>query len=167
MRGLPCGRDKIFSWIIANNFVRVYHILTKLGTKMSPYTTSLCTKFQVNRITCFHFMVTFTPLRKEGKKEKKLSQFLKIHISETPGTIYLKFGMWGTDGGVRLHSKNCPVSYKQHEVTYMRKLRYCSSCQYTHGCGAPASWAAQYILLCFLISAYICVTHRVLQLSWS
>jgi len=33
----------------------------------------------------------FTPLRKEGKKEekktKKLSQFLKGHISETPGAI--------------------------------------------------------------------------------
>jgi len=61
-------------------------------------------------------MVTLTPLRKE-KKTKKLSQFLEVHISETPGTIYLKFRIWGTDVGGHLHSKNCPVSYKQHEGT--------------------------------------------------
>ena len=29
-----------------------------------------------------------------------------------------------------------------HEVTCARKLHYCSFCQYTHVCGAPASWAA-------------------------
>jgi len=73
---------------------------------------------------------------------KKLSQFLKVHISEMPGKIYLKFGMWGTDGGGHFHSKNHLVSYKQHKVTYTQKLRYCSSCQYTHECGVPASWAA-------------------------
>ena len=37
-----------FSWIIANNFASAYHILTKLGTKMQPYTTYLCTTFQGN-----------------------------------------------------------------------------------------------------------------------
>jgi len=54
---------------------------------MRPYTTFLCTKFQGNQITRFHFMVTFIPRRKEGKKTKKLSQFLKLHISEIPGAI--------------------------------------------------------------------------------
>jgi len=58
----------------------------KLGTKMRPYTTFLCTKFQNVQIAFFHFMVTLTPLQKE-KKTKKLSQFLEVHISETPGTI--------------------------------------------------------------------------------
>jgi len=38
---------------------------------MYPYTTFLCTKFQGNRITHFHFMVTLTPLRKEKKDRKK------------------------------------------------------------------------------------------------
>jgi len=59
-------------------------------------------------------MVTLTPLRKEEKKKeektKKLSQFLEVHISETPGAIYLKFGLCGTDFGGHLHSKNRPVS---------------------------------------------------------
>jgi len=56
--------------------------------------------------------------------------------------------MWGTDGGGHLHSKNRPVLYNQHEVTYMQKLYYCSSCQYTHGCGALASWTARLTTVC-------------------
>ena len=46
-------------------------ILTKLIKKMRPHTTFLFTKFQGNRITCFHFIVTLTPLRKEEKEIKK------------------------------------------------------------------------------------------------
>ena len=116
--------------MIANKFASVYHILTKLGTKMRSYTTFLCTKFQGNQIARFHFMVALTPLRKEEKNKrkitKKLSQFLEVHTSETPVAISLKFGMWGTDSGGHLHNKNRPVSYKQHEVTYTRKSHYCS-----------------------------------------
>ena len=46
-----------------------------------------------------HFMVTFMPWWKEGKKRKrkkikKLSQFLKVYISETPGAIYLNVECW-------------------------------------------------------------------------
>jgi len=47
----------LFLWIIANSFVSVYRILTKLGTKMHLYTTFLCTQFQGNQITCYHFMI--------------------------------------------------------------------------------------------------------------
>jgi len=72
-------------------------------------------------------MVTLTPLQKE-EKTKKLSQFLEVHISKTPGVIYLKFDMWGTDGGGHLQSKNRPVSYKQLKVTCTQKLHFCSSC---------------------------------------
>jgi len=73
-------------------------------------------------------MVTFTQKQKE-KKSKKLSQFLKVNISEMSGVIKLKFGMWGTDGEGHLHSKHRPALYKQHEVAYTQKLCYCSSCQ--------------------------------------
>jgi len=48
--------------------------------------------YQISRQTDNAF-ATFTPLRKEEKekkKTKKLSQLLKVHISETPGVIYLK-----------------------------------------------------------------------------
>ena len=44
------------------------------------------------------------------KKTKKLSQFLKSHISGTPEAISLKFGMWSTEVGGRAHSKNRLVS---------------------------------------------------------
>ena len=47
--------------------------------------------------------------------------------------ISLKFGMWSAEGGGNLHSKICLVSSRQHRATEVRKLRFLSSCQYTHG----------------------------------
>ena len=70
---------------------------------------------------------------KKEKKPKKLSQFLKSHISGMPEAISLKFGMWSAEGGGKLHSKICLVSSRQHRATEVRKLRFLSSCQYTHG----------------------------------
>ena len=67
------------------------------------------------------------------KKTKKLSQFLKSHISGMPEAISLKFGMWSTEVGGNVHSKICLVSSRQHRATEVRKLRFLSSCQYTHG----------------------------------
>ena len=48
---------------------------------------------------------------------KKLSQFLKSHISGTFEAILLKFGMWSTEVGRRVHSKNRLVSSRQHRAT--------------------------------------------------
>ena len=70
---------------------------------------------------------------KKKKKTKKLSQFLKSHISGMPEAISLKFGMWSAEGGGNLHSKICLVSSRQHRATEVRKLHFLSSCQYTHG----------------------------------
>ena len=85
---------------------------------------------------------------KRKKKTKKLSQFLKSHISGTHEAISLKFGMWSVEVGGSVHSKNCLVSSRQHRATEVRKLRSLSSCQYTHGCYAPASWAARHTTVC-------------------
>ena len=71
--------------------------------------------------------------RRKKKKTKKLSQFLKSHISGMPEAISLKFGMWSTEVGGNVHSKICLVSSRQHRATEVRKLRFLSSCQYTHG----------------------------------
>ena len=57
--------------------------------------------------------------------------------------------MWGIDGGGHLRSKN-------FEVTYTQKSCYCFSCQYTHGCGMPASWAAQHTMCVLMIVHYFC-----------
>jgi len=112
-----------FPLIIANNISSVYRILSKLSTKMRHYTTFLCTKFQGNRITCFHFMVTLTPSRKEERKKKKLSQFLEVHISDTPGTIYLKFGIWvlklegiSTAKIIRFHTSSMKVRIRENRI---------------------------------------------------
>jgi len=72
-----------------NNRKYLYECLS-YSTKMCPYTTFLCTKFQSIRIYRFHFMLTLAPLRKEKNKQKstkKLSKFLEVHMSEMPGAI--------------------------------------------------------------------------------
>ena len=43
--------------------------------------------------------------KQEEKKPKKLSQFLKSHISGTLEVTLLKFGMWSTYVGGHVHSK--------------------------------------------------------------
>ena len=50
-----------------------------------------------------------------------------------PEAISLIFGMWSTEVGGNVHSKICLVSSRQHRATQVRKLRFLSSCQYTHG----------------------------------
>ena len=89
---------------------------------------------------------------------KKLSQFLKSHISGTLEAISLKFGMWSTEVGGSVHSKSCRSS-RQHRATELQKLHFLSSCQYTHGCCAPASWAARHTTLCLDIG--LCETSIV------
>ena len=54
---------------------------------------------------------------KKEKKTKKLSQFLKSHISGTLEAISLKFGMWSTEVGGCVHSKNRLVSSRKHRAT--------------------------------------------------
>ena len=85
---------------------------------------------------------------KKKKKTKKLSQFLKLHISGTLEAISLKCGMWSAEVGVSVHSKNHLVSSRQHRATEVRKLLFFSSCQYTYGCYALASWAARHTTVC-------------------
>ena len=104
----------------------------------------------------FAFYSSFCKCAKRGrkirrgrrKKTKKLSQFLKSHISGTREAISLKFGMWSAEGGGSVHSKNGLVSSRQHRATEVRKLHFLSSCQYTHGCYALASWAARHTTVC-------------------
>ena len=135
----------------------MYRIPAKVGTEMRLYIPLLCTKFQGNRITRSRFIAVFVSVRQEKEKEeekeekkktKKLSQFLKSHISGTREAISLKFGMWSAAVGGHVHSKNRLVSSRKHRATEVRKLRFLSSCQYTHGCYAPDSWAARHTTVC-------------------
>ena len=103
--------------------------------------------------------------KKKRKKTKKLSQFLKSHISGTREAISLKFGMWSTAVGGNVHSKNRLVSSRKHRATEVRKLRFLSSCQYTHGCYAPASWAARHTTVCLDFTAGIECNKRRINLQ--
>ena len=59
---------------------------------------------------------------KKKKKTKKLSQFLKSHISGTREAISLKFGMWSAAVGGHVHSKI--VLFHQGST----ELRRCENC---------------------------------------
>ena len=113
----------------------------------------------------FAFYSSFCKCAKRGRKirrkknAKKLSQFLKSHISGTLEAISLKFGKWSTEGGGSVHSKIRLFSSRQHRATEVRKLRFLSSCQYTYGCCAPASWAARHTTVCLDLYVLIC-THQ-------
>ena len=65
----------------------------------------------------FVFYSSFcTRERKIRKKMKKLSQFVKSHISGMREAISLKFGMWSAEVGGSVHSKNRLVSSRQHRA---------------------------------------------------
>jgi len=73
-------------------------------------------------------MVILTPLRKgEQKNEETKPIFGSSYLVNAWHDL---FEIWNLeyDVGGHLHSKNRPVSYKQHKVTYTQKLHYCSSC---------------------------------------
>ena len=101
---------------------------------------------------------SFCKCAKRGRKIRRIKRneetkpILKSHISGTLEAIVLKFGMWSAEVGGHVHSKNRHVSSRHHRATEVRKLHFRSSCQYTHGCCAPASWAAPHDTLpCVLI----------------
>jgi len=58
------------------------------------------------------------PLKRK-KKTKKLSQTLRAYNSQICGTILLKFGMWGTEGGGYLYYENNLSSTREHGATYV------------------------------------------------
>ena len=103
--------------------------------------------FEFYSSVCSSFCKCATRGRKIRRKKKR-SQFVKSHISGTREAISLKFGMWSAAVGGHVHSKNRLISSRKHRATEVRKLRFLSSCQYTHGCYAPASWAARHTTVC-------------------
>ena len=85
---------------------------------------------------------------KKTNKKKNNEETKPIFDSGTLEAISLKFGMWSTEVGRHVHSKYRLVSSRQHKTTEVQKLRFLSSCQYTHGCCTLASWAARHTTVC-------------------
>ena len=122
---------------------------------MCLYTPLLCAKFQSNRIWRSRFIAVFVSVRQEEenkkkKKTKKLSQFFKTHILGTREAISLKFGMWNTEVGGSVHSKNRLVSSRWHSATEVRRLCFCFFLSiYSRVLRAAlASWAARHTTVC-------------------
>ena len=94
---------------------------------MPLYPPSVC---QISRQSdlAFAFYSSFCKCVTRGrkirkkKKTKKLSQFLKSHILGKREAISLKFGMWTTEVGGSVHSKNRLVHQGSTE------LRRCENC---------------------------------------
>ena len=103
--------------------------------------------------------------RKISRKNKETKLILKSHISGPLDAISLKFGMWSTEVGGHVHSKNCLVSSRKHRATWVQKLHFCSFCQYTDRCCAPASWTAQHTTVCLDIGAVSIKTINHLQVD--
>ena len=83
--------------------------------------------------------------KKKNNKHKETKPIFEVAYLKV---ILLKFGMWSTEVGGRGHSKNHLVSSRKHRAMEVPKLGFRSSCQYTHGCCALASWEARHTTMC-------------------
>ena len=73
----------------------------------------------------FAFYSSFYKCATRGrKKTKKLSQFLKSHISGTREAISLKFGMWSTEVGGSVHSKKSSCFVKAAQSFGSAKIAF-------------------------------------------
>jgi len=126
---------------------------------MRAYTTFLRIRQLDKHVSTLWQLLHLDEKKKQNKEKRseETKQFLEAYILETPGVIWLKFRMWGTDSGGHLHSKNHLVSCKQHEVTYTQRLHYCFSCQYTHSSVAHQLLGPHNTLLCVLMYCIIVV----------
>jgi len=59
-----------------------------------------------------------SPPEPPKRKRKKNDQTLRAYNSQMHWTILLKFGMWGAEGGERLHYENNLSSTREHGATY-------------------------------------------------
>ena len=107
--------------IIAHNSLLVYRIPAKVGTEMRLYTPPSVCLISRQPDMAFAFYSSFcrcaTRGRKIRKKTKKLSQFLKSHISGTREASSFKFEMWSAEVGGHVHSKHRRVSSRKHRAT--------------------------------------------------
>jgi len=87
---------------------------------------------------------TLTKRKRKIKKTKKLSQFSKVHISETPGTIQLNWNWivrWWHCLAFSLQKLFCFVKVSRSYLYVKIAFLFFSVLLITHECGAPASWA--------------------------
>ena len=129
---------------------------------MRPYTTFLCTKFHDNPFLLYSNFLT--PLQKKKNKETKPilgSSYLENSWHNLVKIWIVGYWRWWASPQQKLPSFSC----KQLKVTHARKMHYCSSCQYTHGCGTPASWATRHTTVCLDLTTVVCMILHYSSLS--
>ena len=74
--------------------------------------------------------------------------------------------------GIELKTRKIQRKSQQHVTitqtrlaTEVRKFRFLSSCQYTHGCYAPASWAARHTTVCLDKKTTVCHAYQINRLG--
>ena len=88
-------------------------------------------KFEGNPIMCLRVMEVFCKCAKrkkrEKKKPKKMSNFLKAYISGTAGAIYFRSSMCSLSICRHLHSEFGLAWSRDHRATNGHKIALCSS----------------------------------------
>jgi len=136
-----------FLRIIVYNFMTIYAITTKFGIRMCLYSAFLCTKFQGNWIMHLCFITTFTPWRKENNEEIK-PIFEGSYLGNTRCDLVKIWNVrWWHWSAFSLQKLFCFVKVSWNYVNV--RIVFLFFLLITHGCGAPASWAARHTTMCF------------------
>ena len=86
-------------------------VATKIGTRICLYTPYKYTKFKLDQSTHLRVKADFVIC---AKRRRKKTETLVSRILETPGTIYLNFGIWLTLIGGHFYSKFSDLQVKFH-----------------------------------------------------
>ena len=88
----PVGITDLRPFLHKKSIITLYCISTKIGTVMYFNGPFMCTKFQLDKSMCLHFVTE----NAKGKKEKELRDYFKILLArflESAGVICFKFGV--------------------------------------------------------------------------
>ena len=141
----------------------ILSILLAFGTKMRLIPFNACQIWrQADYVFIFYGSILQVCEKKKNKRKKmkKMSNFLKTHISGMASAIYFRPGMRSLLICWRLHHEFGVVWTGDHRLTNARKLILCYSYYYTHVvCARPVflghtthycvSWSSQ-IFFCKL-----------------
>ena len=141
----------------------VYRIPAKVGTEMRLYIPLLCAKLQGNRIWRSSFIAVFVSVRQEEEKEEKNEEtepifevaYLENALSDFSQIWNVECCSWRA-----CPQKKSSCFIKEAQSYGGAKIAF-SSCQYTHGCYAPASWAARHTTVCLYIYIMMVVKLKI------
>ena len=165
----PVGVSKVRSLYAQINFhisMKLCCVVTKIGTRIWLYMSYKRTKFQLDQRMRLWVWANFVICAKRRRKIKP--ETLVSCISETPGAIYLYFGIQLPLLGGHFHSKFGDLRLKGHEsMNAWKSLLFVPVNILTPVCVHPGLLGLHNTLLCALILAIIClVLYLISVLYW-